>query len=554
VKGFDAIRLEVLRNALEATAQEMGSVLKHTAFSPNIKERMDASCAIFTAGADLVAQAEHVPVHLGSMLRAVGPTLERTGPLQAGDVVIVNDPYVGGAHLPDITLIAAVFVAGRRIAHVAARAHHSDVGGMEPGSMPGRSVEIFQEGLVIPPVRLYRAGVLQEDVLDFVLANVRTPAERRGDLNAQLAALRIGERRLEELAARFGADLLAEGLDAILDYTERRMRARLAELPRGVWLAEDCLDSDGSSDEPVRIRLRIELTDSTMHFDFSGSSPQVRGNVNAVAPMCWSAIFYALKLLTDASLPPNAGVLRPVTVHIPPGSFLDAQPPAAVCAGNTETTQRLADTILRGFAQIAPDRIAAASNGTMNLIGIGGTDPRSGRAYTYIETSGGGQGGRPMGPGMSGVHANMSNTLNTPIESLEISYPLRCTRYELREGSGGDGLHPGGDGIVRAIRIVGHNARVSLQTDRRRFPPYGLGGGEDGRTGRNLIVGRDGTERPGPTKGSFTLGDGDSVVLETPGGGGWGPRDQTADRVTPPQQPEADQPPDPKPNREGYQS
>ncbi|MFV0246313.1 MAG: hydantoinase B/oxoprolinase family protein [Qingshengfaniella sp.] len=520
--GFDPIRLEVLRNALEATAQEMGSVLKHTSFSPNIKERMDASCAIFTADAELVAQAEHVPVHLGSMLRAVGPTLACTGPLAEGDVVIVNDPFVAGAHLPDITLIAPVFIAGRCVAYVASRAHHSDVGGMEPGSMPGRSIEIFQEGIIIPPVRLYRAGVLQEDILNMVLANIRTPEERRGDLNAQLAALRIGARRMGELAERFGADLLEEGLAAILDYTERRMRARLAELPRGTWQAEDCLDSDGWSDDPVWIRVKVTLDGDGFAVDFTGTSPQVRGNVNAVAPMCWSATFYCLKLLTDASLPPNAGVLRPVSVHIPKGSFLDAQRPAAVCAGNTETTQRLADTILRAFAQIAPDRIAAASNGTMNLIGIGGVDPRNGRPYTYIETSGGGQGGRPMGPGMSGVHANMSNTLNTPIEALEISYPLRCTRYELREGSGGAGQHAGGEGLIRAIQIVGHEARVSLQTDRRAFAPYGLQGGGDGAPGRNSTMDRQGQVRTQPAKGSLSLTDGEIVVLETPGGGGWG--------------------------------
>lgn len=519
---FDPIRLEVLRNALEATAQEMGSVLKHTAFSPNIKERMDASCAIFTAEAELVAQAEHVPVHLGSMLRAVRPTLDRTGDLAEGDVAIVSDPYVGGAHLPDITLIAPVFIDGRRVAYVASRAHHSDVGGMEPGSMPGRSTEIYQEGLIIPPVRLYRDGRLQADIMDFVLTNVRTPDERRGDLNAQLAALRIGARRMAELAERFGADLLEEGLGAILDYTERRMRARLAELPIGVWTAEDCLDSDGSSDEPVWIRLRVERTQEGLSFDFTGTSPQVKGNVNAVAPMCWSSIFYSLKLLTDASLPPNAGVLRPIRVHIPKGCFLDAQRPAAVCAGNTETTQRLADTVLRAFSQIAPERIAAASNGTMNLIGIGGTDPRNGRPYTYIETSGGGQGGRPMGPGMSGVHANMSNTLNTPIESLEISYPLRCLRYELREGSGGQGRNPGGDGLIREIQIVGHDARVSLQTDRRRFAPYGLHGGSAGLSGQNWTTGKDGVRQEAAAKGSITLGDGETVTLETPGGGGWG--------------------------------
>ncbi|MBN9677889.1 hydantoinase B/oxoprolinase family protein [Salipiger bermudensis] len=519
---FDPIRLEVLRNALEATAQEMGSVLKHTAFSPNIKERMDASCAIFTADAELVAQAEHVPVHLGSMLRAVKPTLERTGELDEGDVVIVNDPFVAGAHLPDITLIAPVFIDSRRIAYVASRAHHSDVGGMEPGSMPGRSIEIFQEGIIIPPVKLYRAGVLQEDIMSMTLANVRTSAERRGDLNAQLSALRVGARRMEEVADRFGADVLEAGLAAILDYTERRMRARMAELPRGTWTCEDCLDNDGSSDDPVWIRLKITIDDEKISFDFTGTSPQVAGNVNAVAPMCWSSIFYSLKLLTDASLPPNAGVLRPVEVHIPKGCFLDAQKPAAVCAGNTETTQRLADTVLRGFAQIAPDRIAAASNGTMNLIGIGGIDPRNGRPYTYIETSGGGQGGRPMGPGMSGVHANMSNTLNTPIESLEISYPLRCVRYELRDGSGGAGENPGGDGLIRSIQVIGHDARVSLQTDRRAFAPYGLHGGADGMRGINWSTDADGNRQDRPAKGSLTLKDKEAVTLETPGGGGWG--------------------------------
>lgn len=519
---FDPIRLEVLRNALEATAQEMGSVLKHTAFSPNIKERMDASCAIFTADAELVAQAEHVPVHLGSMLRAVGPTLERTGHLDEGDVVITNDPYIGGAHLPDITLIAPVFIEGQRVAYVASRAHHSDVGGMEPGSMPGRSTEIFQEGIIIPPVRLHRAGILQKDILEMILSNVRTPDERRGDLNAQLAALKIGERRMYELAERFTGGVLVEGLNDILDYTERRMRARMAELPKGIWYAEDCLDSDGSSDDPVWIRVKITLDEGEIAFDFTGTSPAVRGNVNAVAPMCWSSIFYSLKLLTDASLPPNAGVLRPVRVHIPKGSFLDAQRPAAVCAGNTETTQRIADTVLRGFAQIAPERIAAASNGTMNLLSIGGIDPRSGRPYTYIETTGGGQGGRPMGPGMSGVHANMSNTYNTPIESLEISYPLRCTRYELRTGSGGEGQHRGGDGVIRAIEIVGHDARVSLQTDRRRFAPYGLHGGTDGLSGQNWVKDSDGSTHAGPPKGSLSLSDGEGVVLETPGGGGWG--------------------------------
>jgi N-methylhydantoinase B len=519
---FDPITLEVLRNALEAVAQEMGAVLKLTSFSPNIKERMDASCAIFDPRAQLVAQAEHVPVHLGSMMRAVGPILAESGPLDPGDVIVVNDPFVGGAHLPDITLLGPVYVDGECIGYVATRAHHSDVGGMEPGSMPGSSRSIYQEGIIIPPVKLYRAGVLQADVQKLILANVRTPAERRGDLNAQLAALRIGARRLQELAGRFGRDTLKQGLAAILDYTERRMRRRLAELPAGVYEAQDCLDDDGSGPDPVIIRVRVEVSADRLVLDFAGSSPQVAGNVNAVAPMTQSASFFAVKLLIDPTLPPNAGVLRLLDIRIPEGSFLAARSPAAVCAGNTETTQRVADTVLRAFAQIAPDRIAAASQGTMNLISVGGQDPRNGRPYTYVETICGGQGGRPHGAGMDGVQINMTNTMNTPIEALEIAYPLRVECYELRDGSGGAGLHRGGHGVTRALRVLGHDARVSLQSERRRFAPYGLHGGADGSRGENAMAHADGTEEALPGKGSVTLRDGEVVLVRTPGGGGWG--------------------------------
>ncbi len=523
MQTFDAITLEVLRNALEATAQEMGGVLKLTSFSPNIKERMDASCAIFDAKAQLIAQAEHVPIHLGSMLKAVGPTIAAVGELEPGDVVIVNDPFIGGAHLPDITLVAPVHADGALVGYVATRAHHSDVGGMEPGSMPGRSSEIFQEGLVIPPVRLYRAGELQADVMRIIMANVRTAAERRGDLNAQLAAIRIGERRLSEVAQRYGARVLSEGFAAILDYAERRMRNRIAELPPGTYYAEDCLDDDGSSDEPVLVKLRVDVAPDRLTLDFAGSSPQRRGNINAVAPMTQSAVFFAVKVLTDATIPANAGILRPVEIKIPPGSFLDAQPPAAVCAGNTETSQRVSDTVLKAFAQFAPARIPAASQGTMNLIGVGGVDPRSGRSYTYIETIAGGQGGRPNGDGMDGVQCNMTNTMNTPVEALEISYPLRVERYEIREATGGPGCHRGGHGIVRSLTAIGHDARVSLQSDRRRFAPYGLHGGLEGTTGRNWMRDQAGNVHELPGKVSLTLKAGETVGVETPGGGGWGP-------------------------------
>ena len=524
---FDPITLEVLRNALEATAQEMGGVLKLTSFSPNIKERMDASCAIFDGEAQLIAQAEHVPIHLGSMLKAVGPTIAAVGQLEPGDVVIVNDPFVGGAHLPDITLVAPVHADGQLIGYVATRAHHSDVGGMEPGSMPGKSSEIFQEGLVIPPVRLYVRGAPQDDVMRLIMANVRTASERRGDLNAQLAAVRIGERRLGELAARYGARVLSDGFAAILDYAERRMRNRIAELPTGTYFARDCLDDDGSSDEPVLVKLRVDVAPDKLTLDFAGSSTQRRGNINAVAPMTHSAVFFAVKVLTDATIPANAGILRPVEIKIPAGSFLDAQPPAAVCAGNTETSQRVSDTVLKAFAQFAPGRVPAASQGTMNLIGVGGIDPRSGRPYTYIETIAGGQGGRPGGPGMDGVQCNMTNTMNTPVEALEISYPLRVERYEIRDGSGGAGQHRGGHGVIRALTAIDHEARVSLQSDRRRFAPYGLGGGSEGTPGRNWVRDRLGNRRDVPSKVSLTLQPGETVGVETPGGGGWGAGDTT---------------------------
>jgi N-methylhydantoinase B len=527
---IDPITLEVLRNALESIADEMGAVLKRTSFSPNIKERMDASCAIFDAEAQLVAQAEHVPVHLGSMLRAVQATIAAVGPVEDGDVVIVNDPFTGGSHLPDITVVAPVHIANGSGAHhlgyVATRAHHADVGGMEPGSMPGNSREVYQEGLVIPAVKLYRRGVLQEDVLQLILANVRTPVERRGDLNAQLAALRVGEQRLGELARRHGADLVTAGFAAILDYAERRMRRRLAELPVGTYRGEDFLDDDGSSEEPVRVNLAITVSPEGLVLDFAGSSAQRPGNINAVAPMTYSASFFAIKILTDPEIPVNAGTFRSVELKIPEGSFLAARLPAAVCAGNTETTQRIADTVLKVCAQFAPERVPAASQGTMNTVAIGGHDPRAGEAggrpYTYIETIGGGQGGRPMGPGDDGIQCNMTNTMNTPIEALEISYPLRVERYELREGSAGAGQHRGGNGLVRAIRILDHEARVSLQCERRRFAPYGLDGGADGKPGRNAAIRADGRVEEVPGKASLSLGPGEVIIVETPGGGGWG--------------------------------
>lgn len=522
VPGIDAITLEVLRNALQSIAEEMGAVLRNTAFSPNIKERMDASCALFDADAELVAQAEHVPVHLGAMLVALRNILAAAPALEDGDVLLVNDPFIGGAHLPDITLAAPVFSDGRLLGYLASRAHHADVGGMEPGSMPGRSGEIYQEGLIIPPVRLYRRGELVEDVLALVLANVRTRDERRGDLNAQLAALRTGQARLLEVAARFGSERLRAGLAAIQDYAERRIRRRIAALPDGVYHAEDALDEDGVDPGPVPIRVTLRIDGERMSLDFSASAGQRRGNINAVAPMVYSAAFYAIKTFTDPEVPVNGGTFRPIDIVLATDSVLNARRPAAVCAGNTETTNRVCDVVLRAAAQFAAEAVVAGSQGTMNLIGVGGTDPRHARPYTYIETIAGGQGGRPWGDGGDGVQCTMTNTMNTPIEALELSYPLRVERYELRPGSGGDGQHRGGLGVERTLRVIGHRARVSLSSERRVFAPYGLHGGADGGRGENLHIDRDGVVTPLPGKTTITLEDGEMVVVRTPGGGGWG--------------------------------
>ena len=441
---IDPITLEVMRNGLQSIAEEMGSVLKNTSFSPNIKERMDASCAIFDVQGELVAQAEHVPVHLGSMLVAVRQILNSTTPLEDGDVILVNDPFIGGAHLPDITLVGGVFHEGVLIGYVSTRAHHSDVGGMEPGSMPGRSTEVYQEGLVIPPVRLYKKGVFQEDLLSLVLNNVRTPRERSGDLNAQLAALRTGQKRLTELAYKHGPAHLQAGFTAMLDYAERRIRKRIAELPDGLYVAEDALDNDGVTLDPVPVKVAITISGDTISIDFAGSGGILKGNINAVAPMTYSATFYAIKVFTNPDIPVNGGTFRPIDINIPENCFLNAHRPAAVCAGNTETTHRVCDTVLKAAAQFALDKVHAASQGTSNLIGIGGVDPRNGQPYTYIETIAGGEGGKPWSDGTDGVQCNMTNTMNTPVEALEITYPLRVECYEFRkvleglENSGGD--------------------------------------------------------------------------------------------------------------------
>ncbi len=514
---MDPVSLSVLESALAGVAKEMSEALVRTAYSPNIKERRDCSCALFDEGGGLVAQAENIPVHLGAMPFSVRAAVEAFPDWAPGDVVVLNDPFAGGAHLPDITFVAPSFHDGQRLAFVAARAHHADVGGMTPGSLPATATEIFQEGLIIPPVKLWRSGALNEDLLRLVLANVRTPRERRGDLQAQLAAVNTGIRRLEELVTRHSAEHLRQGFSALQAHAERTMRAALVQLPFGQWEFADCLD------EGTRVQVRLQAAGEELTVDFSGSSPQTAAPVNAPLAVTASAVYFSLRAVLDPCSSPNAGAWRPVNILAPAGSVVNATHPAPVSGGNLELSQRIVDVVLGALAQVLPERVPAAAQGTMNNLTIGGVDPRTDEAYTFYETLGGGCGAHADGPGESGVHSHMTNTLNTPVEALEAAYPLRVERYELRQGSGGRGRFTGGDGLRRDIRVLEHTATVSLLADRRQGRPYGRAGGEPGAPGEDMLL-IDGEEkRLLPAKGTVQVPPGGTISLRTPGGGGYGP-------------------------------
>ncbi len=502
--------LQVLISKLTGIAEEMGAVLQRSAFSPNIKERADCSAALFDPAGDLVVQAEHIPVHLGSMPASVAAVIDAFGPAaRAGEQYVVNDPFAGGTHLNDITLVAPCLVDGRLVGWVANRAHHADVGGAAPGSIPADAEEIFEEGLRLPPVRL------TDEVRAVLFANSRTPTERAGDLDAQVGANVLGVRRLAEMADAPLAEVTA--------YGERRMRAALAALPDGMWTAEDVLDSTGSGpaqQHPSVIRVRIDVAGDGIAVDFAGSAPQSSGNVNAVEAVTVSAVTFALRSVIDPTIPANGGSLRPVHISVPEGSIVAASPPAAVGAGNVEVSQRVADVVLAALAGIAPERVAAGNQGTMNNVLIGG------RGWVYYETVGGGQGGRggpATRPGQSGIQTGMTNTKNTPIEALERAYPLRVLRYRLRRGSGGAGWAPGGEGIERDLQVL-EDVTVSLITERRVSRPKGLAGGEDGATGENWLLPQADEHRAErlPDKCTIRLKAGDVLRMLTPGGGGWG--------------------------------
>jgi len=515
---LDPIRLEVFKHLFAAIPEEMGVALRRSAYSPNIKERRDFSCALFDAAGRLIAQAAHIPVHLGAMPLSVAQALRETD-LQPGDVVILNDPFRGGTHLPDITLITPLFLGPDLFALAANRAHHADVGGIAPGSMP-IAREIFQEGLIIPPIKLVRRGELDRAAWDLILANVRTPRERAGDLHAQLAANRRGVQRLREMVDEYGRPQLLDAVDQLLAYTERMTRQLIRALPDGSYTFHDVLDDNGVDDQPVPIAVRVTIDGDTATVDFAGSAPQQPGSVNAVLAITLSAVYYVFRSLIGLDVPNNSGCLAPIRVLAPAGSVVNARPPAPVAGGNVETSQRIVDVLLGALAQACPDRVPAASQGTMNNLTVGGWDPERDRSFTYYETIGGGMGARPAADGPSAVHSHMTNTLNTPVEALEYAYPLRVAHYGVRENSGGAGRFRGGDGIRRDLQLL-CDAEVSLITERRRAAPYGLAGGQPGRPGANLLI-RDDQERPLPGKGSVSLRAGDILSIRTPGGGGFG--------------------------------
>jgi N-methylhydantoinase B len=526
----DPIELEVFKNIFHSVAEEMGATLRRTAFSPNIKERRDYSCAIFDSGGAALAMGDHMPVHLGSMPMSARAVLENLV-LYPGDVAMLNDPFRGGTHLPDITLVAPAHVKSSRPQgspdfYVASRAHHSDVGGMYPGSM-GLCREIYQEGFRIPPVKLMRAGKMQSDVFALLLNNVRTPAEREGDLGAQLAACHTGAQRLREIVRRYGLPRTSRAARELLDYSEQMMRAFLATLPRGRYRAEDFLDNDGISDRPVKIAVEVRVASPPVRarnmvaVDFTGSDPQVEGSLNAVEAITYSACSYVFRCLLTEDVPATAGLMRPIQVIAPEGTVVNARPPAAVAGGNVETSQRIVDVLLKALAQALPNRIPAAASGTMNNLTIGGTDPRTHEPFAYYETIAGGMGARPTKAGVSGVHTHMTNSLNTPAEALEYAYPLRVRKYSLRPHSGGEGKHHGGDGIIREIEVL-TDSEVTLLADRRNRAPYGLRGGADGTPGKATVSHNDGSSQALPGKFNVRLRKGERIRIETPGGGGWG--------------------------------
>jgi len=516
--SINPVELELFKNRFSSIAEEMGVVLQRTSYSPNIKERKDFSCAIFDKRGEMVAQALHIPVHLGSMSWAVKSAISDME-LKEGDMVILNDPFRGGTHLPDVTLIAPVFYGKELCFFVANRAHHADIGGMSAGSMP-ISKTIFQEGLIIPPVKLLKEGKPQWDLVELILRNVRTPEERRGDLEAQIMANIVGQRRIKELIHKEGKDKIYKYASALIEYAERHIRSLIKKIPDGEYEFEDFLDDDGAGNEKIRIKCVLRIEGDTAEVDLSESDMQTEGCVNSVYGVVVSAVLYVFRALLEEDIPANSGCIRPIRVITKKGTVVDAEFPSAVAGGNVETSQRIVDALLGALSKALPDRIPAASQGTMNNISIGGIDPRSGKHFAYYETIAGGAGASAKGDGENAIQCHMTNTMNTPIEALEYAYPIMVTEYRIRRGSGGDGKHKGGDGVIKEFMLLS-DAEVTVMSERRKFPPYGLYGGMPGQKGVNTII-ADGKELKCAGKFSLTLKGGSKLRVETPGGGGFG--------------------------------
>ena len=532
MENLDPISFEILKNSLISITEEMGVVLRKSSFSPNIKERRDFSCALFNATGQLTAQAEHIPVHLGAMPYSMQAVLkEFEDDLLEGDDIILNDPYRGGTHLPDIMMVSPIFFKERLVGFAANRAHHSDVGGVAPGSMSALSRDINQEGIRIPPVKLWAEGKPNRQIFDFVLANVRTPDERLGDLRAQRAANLVGAKRLLELLKKSSVSNIESGMNQLIDYSEELMVKRIRELPRKSSLAVDYLDDDGVGTTDIPIVVKVTVGRQSIAFDFSGSSKQVQGPLNAVYSVTLSAVYYVVRCVTDSSIPANAGCFKPIVVKAPSGTIVNADPPAPVAGGNVETSTRIVDVALKAFSSIIPERVCAACQGTMNNVTIGGVDPRTGKYFTYYETIAGGFGARYNKDGVDGIHSHMTNTLNTPVEALESAYPLRIRRYELVRGSGGRGRFRGGLGIRRETETLAQGSTISLMGERQRRGPWGLMEGRSGSPGEYGIV-RGNKMMALSSKTTLSANAGDVLTVTTPGGGGYGPLSQrTTDKI-----------------------
>jgi N-methylhydantoinase B len=522
--NFDPVTAEIIKSSLIYASEEMGIAVRNSAYSPNIKERLDHSCALFDRRGRLIAQAEHIPVHLGSLPWGLQATLAvinaRHGGAKEGEMWVVNDPYVSGTHLNDVTVIRPIFFRSELVGYAANKAHHTDVGGSVPGSMSADAADLFAEGLVVAPTRLLENDHAVESTIEFFRANSRTPDARSGDLRAQTAGNYAGERRVLELYERYGAPVIEAAIERLLDDSEVRMRAALRALGNGIFEYEDVLeDRDGMPS--IRIALRLTLDDGSAHFDYNGTAAQLPFPMNAVYGVTLSGVYYALRAVTDPQIPMNEGCFRPVTVEVPEGTLLNPRRPAPVSGGNVETSTRNADVVLGALAQAAPDRVPAQSGGTMSNVMIGGTR-EDGTTWAFYETNGCGMGARPTMDGIDGIQCHMTNTLNTPIEAIEREYPLRVVRYEFAEHTGGTGKYRGGNGLIRALQLTGGSAQLSLLAERHAKAPQGAQGGGDGGTGSHTLQRKNGTRSRVPAKTTLILEPGDAIAVQTPGGGGYG--------------------------------